>query len=55
MGRYLIDGAKEVTLFGEKIKVNAHIHNLEGFSGHADKNGLLVWLGGFRRNLNIYF
>ena len=49
LGRYLIDGAKEVTLFGEKIKVNAHIHNLEGFSGHADKNGLLVWLGGFQK------
>lgn len=49
LGRYLIDGAKEVTLFGEKIKVNAHIHNLEGFSGHADKNGLLVWIGGFQK------
>ncbi len=41
LGRMLLDGAKEVTLFGEKIQVNARIYDLEGFSGHADKNGLL--------------
>ncbi len=49
LGRYLLDGAKEVTLFGEKVQVNARIHNLEGFSGHADKNGLLAWIGGFKK------
>lgn len=49
LGRMLLDGAKEVTLFGEKIQVNARIYDLEGFSGHADKNGLLDWLKGFRK------
>lgn len=49
LGRKLVEGAQEVTLFGEKIKVNAQIHNLEGFSGHADRDGLLEWLGGFRQ------
>lgn len=49
LGRLLVEGAKEVTLFGEEIKVNAKIYNLEGFSGHADMNGLLAWLGGFRK------
>ena len=24
------------------------MHNLEGFSGHADQNGLLDWIGGFQ-------
>ena len=48
LGRYLIEGAKEVKLFGETIMVAAEIHNLEGFSGHADENGLLDWLGGFQ-------
>ena len=49
LGRMLLDGAKEVTLFGENIRVNAQIHNLEGFSGHADKDGLLAWLSGFQK------
>ena len=49
LGRMILDGAKEVTLFGEKVQVNAKIYNLEGFSGHADRNGLLAWLKGFRK------
>lgn len=49
LGRYLVEGEKDVTLFGEKIHVNAEIHNLEGFSGHADRDGLLEWLGGFQQ------
>jgi metallo-beta-lactamase family protein len=49
LGRSLIDGIKEVNLFGEPIQVNAQIYNLEGFSGHADKDGLLAWIGGFEK------
>lgn len=49
LGKLIVDGAGEVTLFGEKVKVNAEIHNLEGFSGHADRDGLLAWLKGFRQ------
>lgn len=47
LGRMLVDGVKDVTLFGEDIHVNAEIYNLEGFSGHADRNGLISWLSGF--------
>ena len=49
LGRGIIDGEKEVTLFGENVQVNAQIHNLEGFSGHADMDGLLGWLKGFQK------
>lgn len=49
LGRRLVEGAETVTLFGEEIKVNAEIYNLEGFSGHADRDGLLTWLGGFQK------
>lgn len=47
LGRSLVEGIKMVTLFGEEIQVNAEIHNLEGFSGHADQNGLFAWLAHF--------
>lgn len=48
LGRQLVQGATEIKLFGETVVVNAQIHNLEGFSGHADQKGLLDWLGGFQ-------
>jgi metallo-beta-lactamase family protein len=47
LGRAILDKAKKVKLFGEKIAVNASIHNLEGLSGHADRNGLINWLDSF--------
>ena len=49
LGRLIVDGAEEVTLFGEKVQVKAQVHNLEGFSGHADKDGLMAWIGGFQQ------
>ena len=44
LGRNIVEGAKEVRLFGETIEVNAKIHQLAGVSGHADKKGLLNWI-----------
>lgn len=55
LGRRLIEGIQEVTLFGEVIKVKAHIYDLEGFSGHADRDGLLAWLGGFEEKPSQLF
>ncbi len=48
LGRMLTEGQKDIVLFGEAVHVNAEIYNLEGFSGHADKEGLLSWLAGFQ-------
>ena len=44
LGRILVDGEKEVKLFGEPIEVRATIAQLPGMSGHADKAGLIEWL-----------
>ncbi len=55
MGRKLQDGAKSVKLFGEEIAVNARIATLKGTSGHADKEGLLKWLGGFQKKPGMVF
>lgn len=55
LGRLLVNGIRDVALFGEAIHVNAEIYNLEGFSGHADRNGLISWLKGFRRKPSQLF
>ncbi|MDD5013741.1 MAG: MBL fold metallo-hydrolase [Atribacterota bacterium] len=48
LGRRIKEGEKVVKIFGEKIQVNAEIHSLEGFSGHADKEGIIWWIKGFK-------
>lgn len=48
MGRNILEGATEVKLFGEVIEIRATIKKLANISGHADKNGLLDWISGFK-------
>ncbi len=43
MGRQLVEGAKSVRMFGEKIPVRAAIHTMGGFSAHAGQSDLLKW------------
>ncbi len=49
LGRSIARGDKDVSIFGERIHVNAEIYDLQGFSGHADRDGLLDWLAGFQK------
>ena len=46
LGHRLAGGARRVPVLGSEIDVVARIHTLRGFSGHADHDGLLAWLGG---------
>ena len=55
LGRKLVEGADSVKLFGENIEVNAHISILAGISGHADMNGLLNWIDGFKKKPSHVF
>ena len=55
LGRVLVDGVKHVKLFNEDIQVEAEIDTLPGISGHADKDGLLRWLGGFAEKPKLVF
>ena len=43
LARKIIDGAKQVEIFGETIAVRAEVHTINGFSAHADQAELLAW------------
>jgi len=47
-GRILLDGAEEIRLLGQTHPVKAHIEKIDGFSAHADRDGLLAWLADIR-------
>ena len=47
IGRLLLDGATEVKLFGETIRVSAEIAQMNSISSHADDKGLLRWVRSF--------
>jgi len=47
LGRYILDGEKEVRMMGMVIAVKAKIRKIEGFSAHADYEDLLKWVDGF--------
>lgn len=49
LGKKIQSGAKMVKIFNENIKINAQIHSIEGFSGHADMNDLIDWLRHFEK------
>lgn len=52
LGRRILDGAKEVKIFGEEIAVKAKIYSLPGLSGHADLNGLINWVSNIKNGIN---
>ncbi|MBI5005462.1 MAG: MBL fold metallo-hydrolase [Candidatus Lloydbacteria bacterium] len=44
LGRELRDGAKEVTILGERVPVRANILEISGYSGHKDSDALLEFI-----------
>ncbi|MCL1850453.1 MAG: MBL fold metallo-hydrolase [Bacteroidetes bacterium] len=44
LGAKIMRGDKEVSIFGVKYKVRAHLESLQSYSGHADYNELLRYL-----------
>jgi metallo-beta-lactamase family protein len=53
-GRALVDGAKQIRLFGEEKNVAATVHTIGGLSAHADQQGLLDWYGNFKGRPPLY-
>lgn len=45
LGRLISDGKREVRIHGRNYESKAQISRIYGFSGHADRSGLLQWIG----------
>lgn len=46
LGRKILDGASEVSIFGETVPVRCRIVAIGGYSSHADQNALGFWVNG---------
>lgn len=55
LGRQLVDGAKQVKIFDEKIPVHARVIHLDGYSAHADQNTLIQFVKPMRQTLKRVF
>jgi metallo-beta-lactamase family protein len=49
LGRGIVGGAKQVRILGQRYPVRARVAQINGFSAHADRDGLLTWLTSLRR------
>ena len=55
LGYQIVNGAKTVKIFGEEMAVNARIEYIEGYSGHADQEGLMNFIYSFiKKPKNIF-
>jgi metallo-beta-lactamase family protein len=48
LGRKIQDGAREVTILGQRVPVRCRLARIGGFSAHADWKEVLRWLEGLR-------
>lgn len=55
LGREILEGKKTVEIFRDEIAVRASIYNFTALSAHADRTGLLEWLGGFEKKPDKVF
>lgn len=46
LGRKILRGDAEVSIFGDHYQVKAQVVRVDGYSAHADRQGLLNWLAG---------
>jgi metallo-beta-lactamase family protein len=49
LGRKIVEGEETVRIFGEEFPLRAKVETLTGFSGHADRDGLLAWAGAMQK------
>lgn len=54
LGRRLVDGAKEIKLWGDMYPVRTQMHTIGGLSAHADQADLIDWYSGFENKPPVY-
>ncbi|MNK66015.1 Ribonuclease [compost metagenome] len=47
-GRKLLEGAKEIKIYGQYYPVKANLLQIEGLSAHGDQKDLLNWLSALK-------
>lgn len=55
LGRKLLDGEKEVNIFGDPVYVRAGVEKLNEMSGHADQQELIHWMKSIAPGLKKVF
>ena len=55
LGREIYDGAKEVSIYNHKVKVNCEIRKIDGYSGHKDSDHLQEFVATANEGLKKVF
>jgi len=55
LGRRLVEQQREVKIFGERFPLRARVETINGYSAHADRDGLLDWAGPIAEGLKRAF
>jgi metallo-beta-lactamase family protein len=55
LGKEILEGASEVTIFGERVSVKCKKVDIPGYSAHADQPRLLNWVGSMKETLKKVF
>ena len=48
-GAAIVRGEPSVKIFGQQVPIRAQVHQLNGYSGHADADEIMAWLRGFKQ------
>ena len=48
-GARIVAGEPQIRIFGQDVPIRASVHQLNGYSAHADANEIMDWLRGFER------
>ncbi|HQA96170.1 MAG TPA: MBL fold metallo-hydrolase RNA specificity domain-containing protein, partial [Candidatus Colwellbacteria bacterium] len=55
VGRAILDGEKKVRIMGEEVPVRCRVRSIDGYSSHADQEGLIRWLRPMKDSLKKMF